>query len=88
MLQPATLLKLTLLNGCFSRVLNCTNATKVLSYWTFFPIFRLYRMHALISRISPEALVIRSLLEFYLLLFVAMLFLLNGLLIILSCEGV
>ena len=27
-LQPATLLKLTLLHGCFSRFLNCTNATK------------------------------------------------------------
>ena len=28
-LQPATLLKLTLLHGCFSRFLNCTNATKL-----------------------------------------------------------
>ena len=28
MLQPATLLKLTLLYGCFSRFLNCTNGTK------------------------------------------------------------
>ena len=27
-LKPATLLKLTLLHGCFSRFLNCTNATK------------------------------------------------------------
>ena len=27
-LQPATLLKLTLLHGCFSRFLNCTNGTK------------------------------------------------------------
>ena len=26
--KPATLLKLTLLHGCFSRFLNCTNATK------------------------------------------------------------
>ena len=26
--QPATLLKLTLLHGCFSRFLNCTNVTK------------------------------------------------------------
>ena len=26
--QPATLLKLTLLHGCFSRFLNCTNGTK------------------------------------------------------------
>ena len=25
---PATLLKLTLLHGCFSRFLNCTNVTK------------------------------------------------------------
>ena len=27
-LNPATLLKLTLLHGCFSRFLNCTNGTK------------------------------------------------------------
>ena len=27
--KPATLLKVTLLNGCFSRFLNCTNGTKV-----------------------------------------------------------
>ena len=27
-LQPATLLKLTFLHGCFSRFLNCTNSTK------------------------------------------------------------
>ena len=27
-LKPATLLKLTLLHGCFSRFLNCTNDTK------------------------------------------------------------
>ena len=27
-LKPATLLNLTLLHGCFSRFLNCTNATK------------------------------------------------------------
>ena len=27
-LQPATLLKLTLLHGCFPRFLNCTNGTK------------------------------------------------------------
>ena len=27
-LQPATLLKLTLLHGCFSRFLNCTNGIK------------------------------------------------------------
>ena len=27
-LQPATLLKLTLLHGCFSRFSNCTNSTK------------------------------------------------------------
>ena len=27
-LQPATLLKVTLLHGCFSRFLNCTNGTK------------------------------------------------------------
>ena len=27
-LKPATLLKLTLLHGCFSRFLNCTNGTK------------------------------------------------------------
>ena len=26
--QPATLLKLKLLHGCFSRFLNCTNDTK------------------------------------------------------------
>ena len=26
--KPATLLKLTLLHGCFSRLLNCTNGTK------------------------------------------------------------
>ena len=26
--SPATLLKLTLLHGCFSRFLNCTNGTK------------------------------------------------------------
>ena len=26
--QPATLLKVTLLHGCFSRFLNCTNGTK------------------------------------------------------------
>ena len=26
--KPATLLKLTLLHGCFSRFLNCTNGTK------------------------------------------------------------
>ena len=26
--QPATLRKLTLLHGCFSRFLNCTNGTK------------------------------------------------------------
>ena len=28
MLQAATLLKVTLLHGCFSRFLNCTNDTK------------------------------------------------------------
>ena len=28
MLKPATLLKLTLLHGCFSRFLNCTNSNK------------------------------------------------------------
>ena len=28
-LQPATLLKLALLHGCFSRFLNCTNSTKL-----------------------------------------------------------
>ena len=28
LLKPATLLKVTLLHGCFSRVLNCTNDTK------------------------------------------------------------
>ena len=28
MFQPAALLKLTLLYGCFSRFLNCTNSTK------------------------------------------------------------
>ena len=28
-LQPATLLKSTLLHGCFSRVLSCTNGTKL-----------------------------------------------------------
>ena len=28
LLKPATLLKLTFLHGCFSRFLNCTNATK------------------------------------------------------------
>ena len=28
MLKPATLLKVTLLHGCFSRVLNCRNGTK------------------------------------------------------------
>ena len=28
-LQPAILLKLTLLHGCFSRFLNCTNGTKL-----------------------------------------------------------
>ena len=27
-LKPATLLNLTLLHGCFSRFLNCTNGTK------------------------------------------------------------
>ena len=27
--KPATLLKLTLLHGCFSRLLNCTNGTKL-----------------------------------------------------------
>ena len=27
-MEPATLLKLTLLHGCFSRFLNCTNGTK------------------------------------------------------------
>ena len=26
--KPATLLKVTLLHGCFSRFLNCTNGTK------------------------------------------------------------
>ena len=26
--EPATLLKVTLLHGCFSRFLNCTNGTK------------------------------------------------------------
>ena len=26
--KPATLLKVTLLHGCFSRLLNCTNGTK------------------------------------------------------------
>ena len=31
LLMPATLLKLTLLHGCFSRFLNCTNATKSLN---------------------------------------------------------
>ena len=30
-LKPATLLKLTLLHGCFSRFLNCTNRTKSLN---------------------------------------------------------
>ena len=30
-LQPATLLKLTLLHGCFLRFLNCTNGTKSLN---------------------------------------------------------
>ena len=28
LLQPATLLKVTLLHGCFSRFLNCANGTK------------------------------------------------------------
>ena len=28
-LKPATLLKLILLHGCFSRFLNCTNGTKL-----------------------------------------------------------
>ena len=28
MLKPATLVKVTLLHGCFSRFLNCTNGTK------------------------------------------------------------
>ena len=28
LLKPATLLKVTLLHGCFSRFLNCTNGTK------------------------------------------------------------
>ena len=27
-LQPSTLLKLTLLHGCFSQILNCANGTK------------------------------------------------------------
>ena len=26
--EPATLLKVTLLHGCFPRILNCTNGTK------------------------------------------------------------
>ena len=28
-LKPATLLKVLLLHGCFSRFLNCTNGTKI-----------------------------------------------------------
>ena len=28
-MKPATLLKITLLHGCFSRFLNCTNSTKL-----------------------------------------------------------
>ena len=28
-IKPATLLKVTLLHGCFSRFLNCTNGTKL-----------------------------------------------------------
>ena len=35
LVKPATLLKLTLLHGCFSRFLNCTNSTKSsnISHW-------------------------------------------------------
>ena len=36
--RPATLLKLTLLHGCFSRFLSCTNATK-----SFLRILKLYK---------------------------------------------
>ena len=31
LLQPATLLKVTLFHGCFSRFLNCTHGTKARS---------------------------------------------------------
>ena len=32
LLKPATLLKLTILHGCFSRFLNCTNGNNKVSY--------------------------------------------------------
>ena len=50
-LQPATLLKLTLLHGCFSCFLNCTNATKsrnashVIFFSQIFFFFVLLKLH-------------------------------------------
>ena len=51
---------------------------------------KMFEWEYYIGTIAPvqQALVIRSLLEFYLILIVATLFLLNGLSIILSCLGV
>ena len=43
-LQPATLLKITLLHGCFSRFLNCTTGTKSRNpphIWTLSPKYKM-----------------------------------------------
>ena len=44
-LQPATLLKLTLLNGCFARFLNCTNGTKSLNASHLLSFFSVSLLH-------------------------------------------
>ena len=37
-MKPATLLKVTLLHGCFSRILNCANYTKSRNAWHIYKI--------------------------------------------------
>ena len=37
-MKPATLLKVTLLHGCFSHILNCANYTKSRNAWHIYKI--------------------------------------------------
>ena len=46
---PATLLKITLLHGCFSRFLNCTDVTKLRNAPTISTLFLIAKIHSTTS---------------------------------------
>ena len=66
LLKPATLLKLTLLHGCFSRFLNCTSGTKPrnapqMTVWISIydseqNVFRLSRIYTMRSKLLVKRL--------------------------------